>query len=438
MNPHLESHQHPHDDLESMLTVEQALERVLSLVEQLPAVDVPLSDSDGTTLAKDILAPFNVPALANSAMDGYAVRSLDLPETSVSNPTKLEVIDQIQAGDLPTKSLSHGTAIRIMTGAPIPPGSDSIIPYELTDETDRKHSADDMGFISIRHSASPGDHIRPAGEDISVGAHVLNKGFVLDPPSVGMIASFGHKSVSVIRRPYVAILATGNEVQVPGEVLSIGKLFDSNSYGIGAAIKRWGGIPWYLGVAKDDLDDLREKINEGTKADLLITSAGVSAGAFDMVKEVLSELGTIDFWKVRMRPSRPLAFGLLRSRDGRQVPHLGLPGNPVSALVALIKFGKPSMDKMMGRLPSKLSTVTAILDDPIINSDGRRVFARVTLETRAGVIYAKLTGAQGSNLLTSMVAAHGLAICNENQPRLEVGEKVVVELMDWTTEDFRL
>ena len=186
-----------------------------------------------------------------------------------------------------------------------------------------------------------------------------------------------------------------------------------------------------LGIAADNMPDLRAKLLEGLEADLLITSAGVSAGAFDMVKEALSELGSIDFWAVRMRPARPIAFGLLEASDGRRVPHLGLPGNPASALVALVQFGRPAIAKLRGAEPEPLPTVRAILDDTIVNTDERRVYARVTVERRDGRLHARLTGAQGSNLLTSMEAADGLAICPEGERQREAGAEVIVQLLDW-------
>jgi molybdopterin molybdotransferase len=364
-------------------------------------------------------------------MDGYAVKTADVAGASEGDPITLSLIGQVQAGQLPDIELRSGTAVRIMTGAPVPPGSDAIVPYEYTDEVERRAAGTSMDEIAIRRAPHPGDHVRPVGEDTAKGDLVLRKGQLLDPPGIGLLASFGFAEAPVIRRPRVAILATGDEVQAPGEVLEPGRLFDSNTFDTATAVRRWGGEPVLIGIARDDLDDLREKLREGLDADLLITSAGVSAGAFDMVKQALSELGSIDFWAVRMRPARPIAFGLLKAPDGRGVPHLGLPGNPASALVALVQFGRPAIAKMRGAEPRPLPTVRAILDDPIRNTDGRRVYARVTLERRDGEIHAKLTGAQGSNLLTSMAAADGLAICPEDQDQRRVGAQVVVQLLDW-------
>lgn len=428
---HQSDHEHKHPPQADMLSVEEALDRILALVSELPAVPIPLLDADRLALAEDIRSPFDIPGLPNSAMDGYAVRTMDVSTASETSPVTLRVVGQVQAGQLPDKTVSEGTAIRIMTGAPVPAGADAIVPYEFTDETARQRTGLALSHIAIKNAPIIGDHVRPAGEDASRDQLILSKGRVLDPPSIGLLASLGFASAPVVRRPRVAILATGDEVQAPGETPLPGRLFDSNTYGAATAIRRWGADVSLLGIARDNMEDLRSKIRLGLESDLLITSAGVSAGAFDMVKETLAELGSIDFWAVRMRPARPLAFGQLNAPDGRLVPHLGLPGNPVSALVALIEFGRPALAKMMGTTPEPLPTVSAILDQDIRNTDERRVYARVLIERHADGIHARLTGAQGSNLLTSMGLAQGLAICPEDVPVRSAGQSAVVQLLDW-------
>jgi molybdopterin molybdotransferase len=428
---HGHEHAHAHPRRADLLSVEEALERILGLVEQLPVADVPLLEADGLTLARDVHAPFDIPGLANSAMDGYAVVAADLAGAAEGEAVTLAVAGQVQAGQLPTVAVSPGKAVRIMTGAPIPEGADAVVPYELTDEVERRAAGRGITEIAIGHEPHVGDHVRPAGEDAPAGALVMAKGRVLDPPAIGMLATLGYVEAPVIRRPRVAILATGDEVQALGEVPEAGRLFDSNSYGTAAAVRRWGAEAILLGIARDNMDDLRTKLRSGLEADLLITSAGVSAGAFDMVKDALSELGGIDFWAVRMRPARPIAFGLLNAPDGRRVPHLGLPGNPVSALVALVEFGRPAIAKMRGTAPTPLPTVRAVLDDAVVNTDGRRVYARVSLRREADGLRARLAGPQGSNILTSMELAQGLAICPEELERRDVGETVVVQLLDW-------
>ena len=426
MATHAHHHVHPHTP--DMLSVEEALERVLALVAELPAADAALLDADGLTLADDVAAPFAIPSLDNSAMDGYAVRAADVAGATEGQPVALRVVGQVQAGALPAAAVSEGEAVRIMTGAPIPPGADAIVPWELTDEAETRAL---RTSVAVRHAASVGDHVRPAGEDTPAGAVVLRKGRVLDPPSLGLLASFGLARVHAVRRPRVGVLATGDELLAPGEPHEPGKLYDSNSYGVASAVRRWGAEPVFLGIAPDEPGALRKKLREGLETDLLITSAGVSGGAFDLVKDALSEMGEIDFWSVRMRPSRPLAFGALRRSDGAAVPHIGLPGNPASALVALVKFARPALGRMMGRAPEGLRRIEAVMDERIVNFDGRRVYARVALEWRDGEHHARLTGAQGSNLLTSVAAADGLAICHEDAPAVEVGERTTVEMLDW-------
>ena len=423
------AHIHPHRA--DMLSVEQALEQILALVTEMEPQETPLLEADGLTLAEDVYAPFDIPALPNSAMDGYAVRAASLTGAAAGRPVTVEVIGQVRAGELPGAPVVPGAAVRIMTGAPMPDGADCVVPFEFTDEARRLASGQGLSHVAVYHQPSPGDYVRPAGEDLLRGSLVLRRGDSLTPPSVGVLASLGKASVQVVRRPVVAILATGDEVQTPGEALQQGRLFDVNSYAVAAAVRRYGGVPWLLGIARDDMASLRSRLRQGLEADMLVTSAGVSAGAFDMVKDALAELGSISFWAVRMRPSRPLAFGSLHGPDGRMVPHLGLPGNPVSALVAMVEFGRPALAKMLGRAPEPLPTVVAKLEQPVVNTDGRRVFARVTLEDRGGILYARPTGPQGSNLITSMGLAQGLAICPEEISELSAGQAVAVQVFDW-------
>lgn len=432
---HRDAHERPHahPPTEGLLSVEEALERVLALVSPLPALEVPLLEADGLTLAEDIAAPFDVPGMDNSAMDGYAVRSADVAAASGASPVVLGVVGQVQAGALPTVPVGPGQAVRIMTGAPMPAGADAIVPWEFTDEPARRAAGGAITQIAITHPVPEGEHLRPAGEDLARGERVLAAGTMLTPPALGLLASVGRASVRVVRRPRVAVLATGDEVLEPGTPHAPGHLYDANSTGIAAAVARWGAEPVLLGIARDERDDLRAKVRAGLDADLLITSAGVSAGAFDYVKEVLEELGSMAFWAVKMRPARPIAGGLLTAPDGRRVPHLGLPGNPVSALVALVEFARPAIAVLRGARPEPLPRVRAILDDALLNPDGRRVYARVVLDQRDGQVHARLTGGQGSNLLTSMAAAQGLAICPEDEPGREPGTEVDVELLEWAS-----
>lgn len=432
---HGQGHSHRHYG-EAMLSVEEALERILRYFHTLPTESKPLLDALGQTLAEDALANHDIPPLDNSAMDGYAIQAADVRGASADTPVTLRVIGAVAAGELPSQVVTPGATVRIMTGAPVPQGADAIVPFEDTDETERRAAGASLNEIAVRYAVSVGDDIRPAGQDVERGQIVLQKGALLRPSEIGVLASLGYETVRVIRRPIVAILATGDELLEPGEPHQPGKIYDSNTYGIAASVIRCGGIPKLLGIARDNLTSMNAKLIEGLDADMLITSAGVSKGDYDMVKDVLAQRGKIDFWSVRMRPAKPLAFGALNAPDGRQVPHLGLPGNPVSALVAFEQFGRAAIRRMLGRPDAPKPTISAVLDEPILNTDNRRVYARAVVRRQNGAYHAELTGDQSSNLLTSMARANGLAICPEDLPRIDAGEVVDVQMLDWTEEVF--
>ena len=416
---------------ESMLSVEEALEHILGFFHVLDRERKPVLEAQGQVLAEEVVARFNVPPLDNSAMDGYAVNASSVKGASRSAPVVLEVIGAVVPGQLPQHVVTPSTSVRIMTGAPIPEGADAVVPFEDTDETERSAASDTPSRIGIHLEVASSANIRPAGQDISEGEKVLEMGKVLRPADIGVLASLGYGEVEVVRRPVVAVLATGDELLGPKDEHTLGKIYDSNSYSLSAAVLDAGGIPMMLGIARDELKSLGAKLQQGLRSDILITSAGVSKGDYDMVKDVLSRYGRIEFWSVRMRPARPLAFGVLRGSDGRAVPHLGLPGNPVSALVALEQFGRPAIYKMLGKSNYRRPTIEAVLEEPIYNTDGRRVYARAIVTKRDGTYYAKLTGHQSSNLLTSMARANGLAICPEDQPKKDAGETVEVQMLDW-------
>ncbi len=424
-----------------MISVEEAVEKILREVAVLEEAEVPILDSLGQVLAEDIKSGINVPPLANSAMDGYALQSKDTTGAGKESPRFLRVIDTVMAGaPIPERPVVPGTAIRIMTGAPVPRGADAVVPFEETDEEPRKKSAADQPItgVNILYQAAPGLNIRPAGEDIARGAMALRKGTVIRPFEIGLLASLGYSRVKAIRRPVVAVLATGNELADINQPLPEGKIYNSNTYGIASLVKRYGGIPEILGIALDREDSLVEKLRQGLDADMMITLGGVSMGDYDIVKDVLAREGEMVFWQVRVKPGKPLAFGKLKGtgRNGKakSIPHLGLPGNPVSCMVSFELFARPALLKMMGKQNFTKPAVAAVMEDAIKNTGGRRIYDRAIVERRGGQYHARLTGPQGSGMLTSMSRANGLVVIPEDKTGVKKGEIVQAIMLDWNEE----
>jgi len=427
---------HQHSILPAgMIPVEEARERILAHFAPLPAEETPLAEVLGQVLAQDVRSTFDIPPLDNTSMDGYAVRAADTEGATPGAPRELRVTGYLAAGSVFEGSVAPGQAVRIMTGAPIPAGADAIVPFEETDEQEHgRWSEAPRDLVRIDVAARPGANIRRAGEDVRAGEVVLLAGTVLGPAQIGILASLGLDRAPVHRRPRVAVLSTGDELLRPGEPLQPGKIYDSNAFGLAAAVRDCGGVPQVLDVARDSVEALTERIHEALEtADLLITSAGVSRGDFDVVKEVLAREGEVGFWTVRMRPGKPLAFGAFRAHgpDGeRLVPHLGLPGNPVSALMTFELFGRPALFSMLGKPELwQRPMVRAITSERIINPDGRRFYARAIVRFIGNSYVASLTGPQGSGVLTSMSLANGYAIVPEDVPAIEAGEECDVMLL---------
>jgi len=418
-----------------VISVEEALEKILGCVHVLEAEERYLLDALGQVLAEDVYSTIDIPPADNTAMDGYAVRAEDTRGASADSPRFLSVAGTVPAGYVSEYRVEPGTAVRIMTGAPIPEGADSIVRFEDTDEAQRRGH---LGEIGILKEVKPGADIRRRGEDITKGSLVLGQGTVIRPSEVGVLASLGWGEARVIRRPVVAILATGDELVDIGQALLPGKIYNSNTYSVAALVRRYGGIPKILGIARDSESSLLSKLREGLDSDLFITTGGVSMGDYDMIKDVLAAEGEIAFWTVRMKPGKPLAFGMLKvaSAKGklRHIPQLGLPGNPVSSMVTFELFARPAMLKMMGKKNLEKPTIEATLQDRVVNTDGRRIFARARVEKRGSEYLARLTGPQGSGILTSMAMANGLVVVPEDRPTVEVGEKVKVLVLDWNEE----
>ena len=415
-----------------MISVEEALARILSYVSLLEPEEKPILDALGQVLAEDIVSGIDIPQLDNTAMDGYAVRAADTTGANEGSTATLRVVGELAAGYVFDGEVAPGTAVRIMTGAPMPRGADAVVPFEETDEPSGRafgSFAKSRDVVGVLKAADPGANIRRAGEDLRAGQTIMTRGQVLHPPQIGVLASLGRATVRVHRRPVVAILSTGDEVRDPGQSLAPGQIYDSNAYSISAMVLAAGGIPKRLGIAKDTVEALTAKLHEGLDADMLVTSAGVSRGDYDIVKDVLAKEGEVDFWTVRMRPGKPLAFGAFPS-GGRRVPHIGLPGNPVSSMVSFELFGRPAIYKMLGRDDWARPTVRAIAEEAIPNSDARRVFARAIVTQRDGRYYASLTGPQGSGILTSMAVANALAIVPEDIANIAPGDEVDAMLLD--------
>ena len=420
-----------------MISVEQALEKILNLVNILDEETVPILESTEQVLAEDIKSDIDVPPLDNSAMDGFAVQSRDTEGASKDSPRFLDVIDTVNAGAISKRKVESGTAIRIMTGAPVPEGADSVIMFEETNEYQRKNTPDTKTVtrVGILCEVGPGLNIRRAGESIARGVTVLKRGMIIRPSEVGVLASVGRSEVTIIRRPVVAILATGNELVDIDQPLPAGKIYDSNTYTTAAMVKRSGGIPRILGIALDKEDSVLTKLGQALDADMLITTGGVSAGDYDIVKDVLAREGELYFSKVKMKPGKPLAFGVFKgvgkAGEVRKILQLGLPGNPVSSMVTFELFARPAILKMMGKKNFNRPTIEAVSEDSIENTDGRRIYTRVIVEKRDEKYFAKLTGPQGSGILTSMSLAKGLAIVPEDTARINKGDRFQVIMLDW-------
>jgi molybdopterin molybdotransferase len=401
-----------------MITFKEALDRILSHIQPLGSEKVSLLEALGRVMAEDTYTYRDIPPLDNSGMDGYAVKYADIRNASKGRPIRLRVVEDLPAGSVSTRRLRKGQAIRIMTGASLPKGVDTVIPVEETEEKN--------GIVSILKSVPLGAYIRRAGEDVKKGDCILSKGDFIRPTEVGMLASAGLSSISVYQRPLVAILCTGEElVDVDGDLNGF-KIVSSNSYTLAAQVKDCGAIPIQLGIAGDRKGEIKEKLLQGLRADIIISSAGISVGDYDFVKDALKDLGMeMVFWKVAMKPGKPLAFGTLRGK-----PVFGLPGNPVSSMVSFEQFVRPSLLKMMGHQHLFRPVIDAILKEDIRKEVGKRHFIRAFIFAKGGHYFARTTGDQGSDPLRSMMKANGLIVILEDQEIIRAGEKVKVQLLD--------
>lgn len=395
-----------------MPTFEEARTIIINSVLPSGIEQVGLLDAVGRVLAEDIIAPYDLPQSNNSAMDGYAVQATDCQPGS-----RLQVTGFIQAGgDIPLEVFS-GTAIKIMTGARIPAGCDAVIPVEeVTDEGE---------YILCNSAVMPDDHIRFKGEDVTTGELVIASSTLLRPAEIGILASFGKATVPVYLRPRIAILSSGDELLELGMPPAEGKIINSNSYSLAAAVKEAGAIPVLMGIARDVRESLEAKIREGLKFDALITSAGVSAGDLDLVREVLQKFDVQQlFWKVAIKPGGPFAFGMRGN-----TPVFSLPGNPVSTMITFEELVRPALLKMMGRTRVIKSRVPAVLAEDVKKTLGKVSFLRCRIEKTADGYQASISGNQKTSYIKTMVRADGLALLPQDKDICRAGEVVMVNLV---------
>ncbi|MEE8359801.1 MAG: gephyrin-like molybdotransferase Glp, partial [Candidatus Omnitrophota bacterium] len=347
------------EEIFDMIKVNEALKIILDSVDAQPSETIKLAESLSRVVSEDISSDVDIPLLDNSAMDGYAVKASDTTRSTQNNPSALKVVEDLRAGYLASREIHEKEAIRIMTGAPIPDGAYSVVMFEFTEK-------DGKDAVKIFKEVTRGENVRRSGEDIKNGELVIKKGTLLNSAHIGIAASLGKSSLKVARRPRVAVLATGDEVIDVNEKLAPGKLRNSNTYTLCSQVLKSGGIPKNLGIAKDEPDLLESKIREGFDCDIILTSGGVSVGDYDLVKHILAKTGTdIKFWKVAMRPGKPLVFGKIFTPSGKGIPIFGLPGNPVSSMVSFEVFVRPTIIKMLGQERDSRKELDAVLEEDI-------------------------------------------------------------------------
>jgi molybdopterin molybdotransferase len=402
------------------ISVDGHLDAILDVVQPLPELDLTLLDAHGCVLAEDIVASAPLPGFDNSAMDGYAVRASDLTSASEQTPVVLPVVGDIAAGSRGTYTVQPGLCVRIMTGAPLPAGADAVVPVEWTDAG--------LAQVSVRRGPAVGNAVRRAGEDVAAGATVLSRGTYLQAAQLGLIAAVGRGRVRARPKPRVVVISTGSELVDVGDPLLPGQIYDSNGYTLAAAAREAGAIAYRVGPVGDDprafIDTIEDQL---IRADLVVTTGGVSVGAHDVVREVIGRLGDVRFSKVAMQPGQPQAFGTI-GED--KVPFFGLPGNPVSALVSFEVFVRPAIRRMLGSEPIHRPRVRARLSEALTSPAGRRQFVRVRLAVVDGEYVAAPVGGAGSHLVAAMAHANALAVVPEEITELPAGTPIPVMVLE--------
>ena len=402
------------------LSVGEAQDRILEATPRLGDETIPAFEAAGRVLAEPIDSTRRHPPADSSAMDGYALRREDVSKASAESPVSLPVVFEVPAGGHGARPLAPGEAARIFTGAPLPEGADAVVRQEDTRAG--------KGRVEIRVSPSPGEHVRRAGEDFEAGDRLIEAGVVLGPAHLGVLASIGRSMVAVHQQPSVALLSSGDELVEPDRPVDGGRIVSSNSYTLAAQCREVGARPIYLGIARDEPRSIEKRLRAGLRADVIVSSAGVSVGDHDHVRGVLERIGCrLRFWGVRMKPGYPLAFGVIEA-TGTLV--FGLPGNPVSAAVTFEEFVRPALRKMMGHRSLFRPVVRARLAESLHKKAGRLHFVRVRLESRDGEVWARATGNQSSGVLTSLIRGEGLAIFPAESETLVAGSEVHVQILD--------
>ncbi len=401
-----------------MIRVEEALNHILNSISPLDLEKTDILNALGRVIGEDIYAGRNIPPKDNSAMDGYALKSEDTKGASADAPVMVETIEDIPAGYLSQKTVGSGQAARIMTGAYVPEGADTVVKVEDTER--------DGNRVRIFVESPKGENIRYSGEDVKEGDLVLSKGKIVGPAEVGMLASLGRSFIKVYQKPLVAIIATGDEIADIDEDTSGEKIISSNSYSLHAQVRECGALPLQTGIAKDREESLMAAFRAALRADVIISSGGVSVGDYDFVKDVMEQMGTnIEFWQVAQRPGKPLAFGTM---EGKLV--FGLPGNPVSSMITFEEYVRPALLKMMGHEEIFRRTIKAILTEDIKKKGGLKHFIRALVKKEGERFTVSTTGEQGSGILTSMVLANGIIVLPEDMTLVKKGEEVAVQLID--------
>jgi molybdopterin molybdotransferase len=402
-------------------SVDEHLGRILDSITPLPPYDQPLLEAVGLPLCEDVRSPMALPRFENSAMDGYAVRHQDVAEASDSRPVHLPVVGESAAGQSAPYGMPPGTAMRIMTGAPVPTGADSVVPVEWSDAG--------LGTVRIFRPPAPGQHVRHAGEDVAEGELLLGEGTVIGPREIGLLAGVGRAQVLARPRPRVVVVSTGNELRSPGDQLGFDSVYDANSYLLAAAVRAAGATPYRVGVVGDDPATFSDALSDQlVRADVVVTTGGVSKGAYDVVKDVLSRLGTVEFCEVAMQPGKPQGFG--RVGEDR-TPIITLPGNPVSAYVSFEVFCVPALRKLTGRQPYRRPLTRATLTEDVHSIPGRAQYLRGRFDVDDRGATVTPVGGAGSHLLGGLAHSNALVVLAEDVTAVAAGETVSVLALDW-------